>query len=116
MALQQITLRTKETQKQYMDYLKNTYKGNCIFCDKELLEKEFEYWIIIKNKFPYDKVFCNHRLLATKRHVTEEINNKERKELKKILAEEEYNHCILNKKQYRSIPQHFHYHLVDLLT
>jgi len=116
MTLNQTTLRTNATQERYMHYLASQYKGNCIFCDKELLEKEYDYWIIIKNRFPYDKCFINHRLLAPKRHFERgiEMNVAEEEELERILEEEDFNQCILNKKENRSIPLHFHYHLVTI--
>ena len=101
-----------------MYYLKTQYNGECIFCEAALrgtILRVYEHWIVIRNQFPYDKCFKNHRLLATKRHVTEALNQAEREELEHhILLVEDYNQCILNKKEDRSIPLHFHYHLVDI--
>lgn len=114
--LNQKTLRTPKTQKKYMDYLSNDYTGNCIFCAKELLVKEYKYWLLIKNRFPYDKVYTNHLLLAPKRHVAElyEITEAEHQELDKLFDEIPHNQVILNKRADRSIPRHFHFHLVTI--
>lgn len=114
--LNQVTLRTPENQKRYMEFLKNKYQGNCIFCAKDLLVKEFDLWILLKNRFPYDRVYKNHYLLAPKRHVEElyQLTPEEHTELDKIFDEIPHNQVILNRRSDRSIPRHFHFHLVTI--
>lgn len=116
MALNQHTLRITKTQKEYMSYLENGFDGHCIFCAKDLLIEEYEYWVLLKNKFPYDKCYKNHCLLATKRHISElyELTEEEHKELDKLFDIIPHNQAILNKRSDRSIPRHFHWHLVTI--
>lgn len=115
MPQRKITLRTKDLQKSYDEHLK-LHTGICIFCAKDLLIKEYKFWVLLQNKFPYNKWGNEHWLLAPKRHVEEEIYllEDERIELYKILASLNYNMQILNKKEDRSVPHHFHYHLLTL--
>ncbi len=101
-------------QEKYMEYLQNEYDGTCIFCARELFVKEYKYWLIVENRFPYNAVFSNHRMLAPKRHLKEDLNKEEMLELKFILKEEEYDYCVLNKRDRRSLPEHFHYHLLNM--
>ena len=110
------TLRTKKGQQIYVDYLKNEYDNVCIFCKRDLLIEEFKYWVLVKNRFPYSNVFKNHRMLASKAHVTNynELEAEAKLELEELLAELDYDMCIINKKNKRSIPLHYHRHLVTL--
>ena len=54
-----MTLRTNQTEKIYQKYLKEKYDGVCIFCAKDLLIKEYKYWILLKNRFPYNKILLD---------------------------------------------------------
>ncbi len=114
--LNQNTLRTPKNQKRYMKYLDEQYDQSCIFCAKDLIVREYKYWILVKNKFPYDKVFKNHNMLATRRHVEElyELTDEEHQELDRLFDEIPHNQAILNKRADRSIPRHFHLHLVTI--
>lgn len=114
--LNQNTLRTSKTQKEYMSFLQANYDGKCIFCARDLLVKEYKYWILVKNRFPYDRVYEKHCMLATKRHVEElyELTHDEHMELDTLFDEIEHNQVILNRRANRSIPRHFHVHLVTI--
>lgn len=114
--MNQTTLRTKKTQKEYMAYLEEQYDQSCIFCAKDMLIKEYDLWILVKNKFPYDKVFKDHYMLATKRHVEElyQLTDEEHQELDKLFDIIPHNQAILNRRSDRSIPRHFHLHLVTI--
>lgn len=116
MALNQNTLRTQSCQKEYMRYLEEVYDQSCIFCAKDLLIQEFDLWILIQNRFPYDKVFIDHMMLAPKRHVEElyELTTDEQLELDKLFDVISHNMVILNRRTDRSIPRHFHFHLVSI--
>ena len=114
--LNQTTLRTEKMQKEYMRYLDAHYDGKCIFCARDMLVKEYEYWVLVKNRFPYDRVYKNHLMLATKRHVEElyELTEEEHAELDKLFDEIPHNQAILNRRADRSVPRHFHLHLVTI--
>ena len=115
--LNQVTLRKKETQKAYMEYLKTKDLSQCFICHRELLVKEYKQWLLIKNKFGYDAVYSNHLLLCPKRHVQEmyELNMDETAEMWEILNSDlKYNQAILNKRGDRSLLAHFHWHLVTI--
>jgi len=111
-----MTLRSKKLEKIYQDYLKNDYDYKCIFCSRDMIIEEFNHWILLKNKFPYNKVFKNHCLLSPKAHIKEfkDLYKDEITELNELLEELDYDMCILNKKKKRSVPEHFHYHLVKI--
>jgi len=109
-----VNLRTKKTQKKYTEYLEKGYDGACIFCKRQKMVKEFDFWILTKNEFPYDEIAEKHTMLAPKRHIEEEneLNQQEREDLSQLLLELDYDMCILNKKKKRSIPEHYHLHLL----
>lgn len=117
MALNQHTMRTPETQKAYMHYLQHEYDGHCIYCEKEMLVKEYEHWIIIENRFMYDRVWNVNRQLATKRHIQSErdLTKEELEEKCDILEKWEadrYTQCVFNAPPNKSLPEHLHYHLL----
>lgn len=116
--LNQNTLRTKKTQKAYMEYLKNQDKTQCFICHRELLEKEYQHWVLLKNKFGYDAVYSVSRLLCPKRHVQEmyELNMKEIEEMWQILESDDlnYNQIMINRRADRSLVSHFHWHVLTI--
>ena len=118
--LNQHTLRTPETQKRYMEYLENEYDGHCIYCSKDHLVKEYDYWIIIENEFPYDKVWGKHHQLAPKRHIQNELSltTYELMDLMMIKHKYEkgnYDAVRENFPDGKSLPEHLHYHLLGEL-
>ena len=110
------TLRTKKTQERYIDFLENEYDGKCIFCNRNSLIKEFDFFVLLENTFPYDKCFVNHRLLAPKRHIIHrsQMYRAEQAELELILQKLDYDQIIINKMHKRSVSYHWHLHLVDI--
>jgi hypothetical protein len=89
----------------------------CVLCEKESLQ-EFQYWRIIENMFPYDKVAKAHNMILPKRHIVEtELSAEEVKELRDIKEkhlQKEYDFMIEAMPKMKSIPQHFHIHLIEV--
>jgi diadenosine tetraphosphate (Ap4A) HIT family hydrolase len=111
------SLRTPKNEKIYQEFLKSN-KNRCPFCLKDLLVKEFKFWILVENKFPYNKIAVTHHLLAPKIHIAEfeELKNWQREELKEIIKkiEKNYSYISLNVKKKRTIKDHFHLHLIKI--
>jgi diadenosine tetraphosphate (Ap4A) HIT family hydrolase len=113
------TLRKPESEAIYGEFKKRMDKNYCPFCNRDLMRREFKYWIIVENRFPYDKVFKRHDILACKRHIKEwtEMTKDEWAELKSIEYQimngevGDYNLVIINVPKDRSIPRHLHFHL-----
>lgn len=116
----QLTMRSSLTEKKYMDFLQKKTEGRlptkCIFCEKELLIKNFKYWVLLENRFPYDRLFQTSHMLAPKRHAASEVDLtlKEITELRRIKKKHLTNyHVILENVGVRiSIKNHFHLHLL----
>lgn len=111
-------LRTEESQAKYEAYkATGALDEGCVLCGKETLQP-FEHWTVIENIFPYDKIAKTHHMAIPKRHVTElELSEEELKELRTI--KETYfhtNYDFIIEATYRmkSIPGHFHIHLIVL--
>jgi len=78
----------------------------------------FEHWKIIKNEFPYDLIAKAHDMIVPKRHVNEEeLTPREWEELHKIKYSSLQTYDILMEgtRRTKSIPQHFHIHLIQLI-
>ena len=111
------TFRTQKSVKKYLNYLKTGVKpGFCPLCDKAPAIKKFNYWKISENSYPYDKIAKVHHMAIPMRHVSEEdLNAKEVAELRKIresYMHEEYDWIIEAANRRKSIPDHFHLHLI----
>lgn len=86
----------------------------CALCVKPVLTA-FTYWKIIPNDFPYDVIAERHDMLVPIRHVTElELTPEEREEFLAIKNSDaqEYDYLIEGTYKIKSIPEHFHIHLV----
>lgn len=110
------TMRTPQTEAAYKAYIdEGGLAAGCVLCAKPAL-KEFRSWKIIKNDFPYDKIAMQHDMIIPLRHAAQdEVTNEEWQELNEI--KESYIHPTYewmmeatNIK--KSIPSHFHIHLV----
>jgi diadenosine tetraphosphate (Ap4A) HIT family hydrolase len=111
-----VSLRTTEGKKKYKEYLSTHPQGDvCDLCGKEPIE-EFEGWKIVLNSFPYDQIAETHHMLALLRHATEEeLTETELVELKTIKAtyvNDNYDWIIEATTKNKSIPAHFHLHLI----
>lgn len=109
-------LRIDETMSKYMEHEKHNDR-KCLFCVSES-EREFKLWKIIKNDFPYDRIASCHKMLSPLRHVPDKHNlyPEEINELEEILhvleKERFFDSMIVNFTRNRTIPEHYHIHLL----
>lgn len=108
--------RTKETHELYEEHKRNGQLEHiCRLCEAETLH-EFTHWRIVNNRFPYDRICQLHHMLIPKRHIIEhELSDAEKEELlliKHTHVNETYVFVLEALPQYKSIPSHFHLHLV----
>ena len=106
-------LRSIETQKKYKEHIKNGGLKECPLCTKSSI-KDFEYFRVVKNKFPYDIIAEKNDMLILKRHSGElsPEEEEEMKELKKGYLNKNYDYMIEAFPDEKSIPGHFHIHLI----
>ena len=118
------TLRTTKTESIYQKHLESLKRSKidkklCPLCEEQSLVKSFKYWKIIRNAFPYDKISSKHDMILPFRHVVEnKFNKKELAEFKKIknnfINKSDYNFIIETTLTKKTIPNHFHLHLITL--
>lgn len=109
-------MRRPETQSAYENLIKEGHLENgCPLCASESL-KEFQFWRIISNDFPYDKIAVDHHMIIPKRHVADsDVSAEEWEEyeaLKKSYINDAYEFIIESTLKKRSVPEHFHLHLI----
>ncbi len=110
------SLRTKETADTYaQDIAGGILERSCRLCDKHE-GKEFEFWKIITNDYPYDNIAKVHDMIVPKRHAKEtELSGAEWGEFQKIKVEylnQNYDYFMEPAHPNKSIPDHFHLHLI----
>lgn len=109
-------LRSKKLADEYVAYRKSgALDQSCVLCDREPI-KSFNYWKIIKNDFPYDLIAKTHHMIVPLRHIQEaDIAPEEWAEFKAIKANDlgAYEYIIETTNHIKSIPTHFHLHLID---
>jgi diadenosine tetraphosphate (Ap4A) HIT family hydrolase len=108
--------RTDENQARYDAYrAAGNLERECVLCARESVH-EFKHWRMIENIFPYDKIAKLHHMVIPRRHVTEpELSPEELEELQNIKGKyfhENYDFMIESAHRMKSIPQHFHLHLI----
>lgn len=113
------SLRKKQTEDEYQIFMKYKTKDDpCIFCHPDLLVKEYKHWRIVKNRFPYDAIAQRNDMIAPKRHVAnfQDLEGVEKLEYYEILEEvkDNYTYVSLNMPSGRSLPEHYHEHLIKL--
>ena len=111
-------LRTKSGQEEYDAFKKEAdFRDGCRLCKADSIE-EFEYWRAIKNRFPYDRIAETHNMIIPKRHIDEvgltDEEKKELVELKRSYIEENYHFILEATTGIKSIPKHFHLHLITV--
>ncbi|KND49510.1 MAG: hypothetical protein AB203_00315 [Parcubacteria bacterium C7867-008] len=111
------SLRTKEMAEK-IELYKAEHAGEvstgCALCTKPALET-FTYWKITENKFPYDLIASTHHMIMPLRHATEtELTMEEWKEYQEIKHSklQEYDYIVEGTSKTKSIPAHFHIHLL----
>ena len=110
------SLRSTEEYQRYESYKANGGLDNgCRLCEREAL-RDFEHWKIIQNEFPYDVLAKVHHMIVPRRHTTESgLSEAERTELLAIKDDyihKTYEFLMEATHLTRSIPEHFHLHLV----
>ncbi len=110
------SLRTKEGKQKYVDYQKAlSADAPCALCHIPAI-KEFALWKIVENAFPYDKVSEVHHMIVPKRHTDEKgLSEEELADLefaKESFVHPEYEFIIEATHKKKSIPGHFHLHLL----
>lgn len=110
--------RTKKTYDRYMKKVANGLLNHgCRLCQIEPI-KDFKYWKILDNEYPWDLVAKINHILIPKRHVIySKLNNAEKKEFDKIkldYIEKKYIMMVEVTDRQKSIPSHFHVHLLVL--
>jgi len=87
----------------------------CVLCKAQTLA-DFSFWKVIPNNYPYDLIAETHNMLVPKRHITDsELSVEEIEELKNIKNSKElqhYQYFIEANNNFKSIPQHYHLHLI----
>lgn len=109
--------RTRETHERYERERQADLKHTdlCPLCEAETIES-FTYWRTIPNKYPYDAVAKRHDQLVPLRHTAgtdltpEELV--ELVELKRGALNETYFYIMEALPGTKSIPGHFHLHLL----
>lgn len=110
------SLRSAEMKKKFAEYRENS-KGDieCQLCIKPSLN-DFTHWRIVENSFPYDLIAKEHQMIVPRRHVPESgLIKEELDEFMKIKEEfinSHFDYIIEATPKNKSIPEHFHLHLI----
>jgi hypothetical protein len=112
------TLRTQENEERYKRLIAEGHlEAGCPLCASAPLHA-FKHWKIIPNTFPYDKIATTHHMVVPLRHVREsELTPEELQELLAIKHEyinAHYEYILEATHKKKTIPAHFHLHLVVL--
>jgi galactose-1-phosphate uridylyltransferase len=108
--------RTQQTQDRYQTERQEEVKNDtCPLCTDNSIA-EFIHWRIIPNKYPYDAIASKHTMIIPKEHLREsELSQAALDELdvlKRTTLNEEYLYIIEALPKTKSIPGHFHLHLL----
>lgn len=110
-------LRTAHTAQKYRDFVASGgLDTQCALCFATPIHI-FKYWKIICNDFPYDRIADIHDMIVPIRHSTENSLSKEEKEEFLTIKEshlQAYELLIEATYKIKSIPAHFHIHLVNV--
>lgn len=110
------SLRKNETELAYREYRKTPNFPACYVCTAPAI-KTYEGWKKIKNEFPYDEVATKNDMIVPIRHTTErDLTERELREFVKIKEEinNDYDMILENTHKRKSIPGHFHLHLLEI--
>lgn len=113
------SLRTKETADAYRAFrATGALDKFCPLCDKKSIQ-EYKFWKIVPNDFPYDLIAAKHDMIVPLRHAKEDdLTPEEISELKEIKESTliNYEFIIEATNTRKSIPTHFHLHLINTKT
>lgn len=110
------SLRKKETDAKYREArAQGALDGPCVLCSKPAL-KTFDAWKIVKNDYPYDKIAVEHDMIVPLRHASQsEVTPEEWQELdsiKESYIHPHYEWMLEATNKMKSIPSHFHIHMI----
>lgn len=111
--------RSKPVNELYKEHQETEeFKTTCVLCTAVPLQT-FTYWKIMQARFPYDLIAGTHHMLLPLRHVSElELTVEEVAEFMEIKHSDPiqhfYDNFIESTHKTRSIPPHFHLHMVIL--
>ncbi|MFZ2149626.1 MAG: hypothetical protein WAV15_00485 [Minisyncoccia bacterium] len=111
--------RTDEMEQKYLKYRKDGHMSKvCNLCEKAASVIEFNHWKIVENIFPWDRIAKIHHMIIPKRHIAyEQLNEEEKNEFDEIKLghiEPRYEFIMEATTRIKSIPQHFHLHLITM--
>lgn len=111
-----MTWRKKSSDRIYRKKIKEGLLDHgCRLCIKKAL-KEYKYWRIVENSFPWDNIAKTHHMVIPKRHITiDKLNREEKKEyeiIKENYIQPNYDTIAESTHKNKSIPAHFHLHLL----
>ncbi len=105
-----------QTQERYEWHKHFHTNDTCYICRAEPL-KTYRYWKIIDNQFPYDEIATTTHMIVPLRHVREDqLRAEELQEYSAVKADlhAEYDLILENTYKQKSIPGHYHLHLLKL--
>lgn len=113
-----VSLRLPEVEEAYRAHRKSLpVDAGCPLCGNEPAIHTFNHWQIVINAFPYGKLAEVHHMLIPRRHVDEQGLTEEEKaeliEIKHTYVADTYQYLIEATKNLKSIPDHFHIHLIN---
>jgi len=110
------TLRTLKTHSDYELHCAKSHSKACYLCSAPSI-KAYKHWRIIENQFPYDEVATMNNMVVSLRHAKEDdLTPDEKAEYQRIKADlhDEYDMIVENTHKQKSIPGHFHLHLLKI--
>lgn len=113
------SLRTAVGEQHYQNKIKEgILASGCALCKEGPTLQEFTHWRIITNNFPYDLVAKVHHMILPIEHMSDaQITDEAWKELMDIkhsYIDERYEFIIESTHKTKSVPAHFHLHLLVL--
>lgn len=113
-----VSLRLPEVEEAYRARRKSLpVDAGCPLCSDEPAIHTFTHWRIVINAFPYGKIAEVHHMLIPIRHIDERGLTQEEKEelieIKHTYIADTYQYVIKATKKFKSIPDHFHVHLIN---
>jgi hypothetical protein len=111
--------RSDELEEQYGVHKQTVeFQSACGLCTSPAIQT-FRFWKIMPAKFPYDLISVTHNMLLPLRHVAEQdLTDEERAEFMEIkhsdALQHTYDSFLESTHRTRSIPPHFHLHLLVL--
>lgn len=113
------SLRTPSIEEAYKAYrAEHDFVAHCPLCEKPPI-RMFKNWKIVPNDFPYDKFAKEHNMIVPLRHTVEaDFTPEEVEELRQIKHEimlsPEYDFVMEITEPHKTIPPHFHMHIIAL--